>query len=66
MTDVDDAIQRAEETGWQNASSGEVHQAYADRRILAAEVKRLREVESEVAGIATKMQAIFDDYWASR
>lgn len=43
MSEIDRAIDRAEETWSQNLSSGETRQAYADRAILAAEVKRLRE-----------------------
>ena len=68
MSAVDDAIKRAEDMRLWNRTPGgrDSAQAYLDREVLAAEVKRLREIEQKVAETATRMQAIFDDYWASR
>lgn len=50
MNDVDEAIQRAEEwPRWHTRTTGtDSSQAFRDRRILAAEVKRLREIVAEV------------------
>lgn len=52
MSEIDRAIDRAEETWSQNLSSGETRQAYADRALLAAEVRRLRK---GVAAVASRL-----------
>lgn len=52
MSDVDDAIERAEEESeWNLSTSGidVARQAWHDRSILAAEVKRLREENQQLA-----------------